>query len=89
MLLLLLACEGECPDADCRQAEIVSQWETDPDAAAVRIAALAGTAALRGPLVHTTERAVQHATRDAAAAAQLAPPATGGAAAPACVHNNE
>lgn len=40
MLLLLLACEGDCPDADCRQAEIMTQWESDPAGATQRIAAL-------------------------------------------------
>jgi len=40
MLLLLLACEGECPDADCRQTELMAQWESDPTAATERIAAL-------------------------------------------------
>lgn len=41
MLLLLLACNGDCPDADCRQAEIMEQWEDDAAAATERIAAMA------------------------------------------------
>ncbi len=40
MLLLLLACTPRCPDADCRQAEILALWPTDPEAATERIKAL-------------------------------------------------
>ena len=50
---------------------LLSSQERIVASPALRIAALAGTAALRGPLVRTTERDVQRATRDAAAAAEL------------------
>ncbi|MFT5684830.1 MAG: hypothetical protein ACI8RZ_005775 [Myxococcota bacterium] len=41
MLFLLLACTTECPTADCRQAEILDLWPTDPAAATEHITALA------------------------------------------------
>ncbi len=56
MLLLLLACTAECPDADCRQAEILELWPTDPTAAAEHITALADPIERVAVITTLTER---------------------------------